>query len=487
MRLHLRLGLRLRLVHKLSLLMLSFALLAVVALGGFSAWNLRHGFGQYLAARDVVHLEQFVSVLEAALQDTGPEALATGALSMRRLLNEVHGIPNDAPAPAKRLAPPPGGFDALPLRLSVVSLNGQTWLGRPLTQGAAIERRPVHYQGAVVAWVLLAPAKGIPHNESRFLHAQYLGIALISAVLLVLAVVSALWHSRRWVRPLLAVQSATQQLASGQLAARIPTRHTDAAQGDEVDDVLRNINQMAESLQRLDTARRRWLADISHELRTPLTVLQGGLEAICDGVRPLQRETVLALREEVLLLGKIVNDLHFLAMADVHPLRCQFASFDATVCVTQWVQRFAARAQERGLALVCTPPEGVGPVVCWDADRMQQVVANVLENSLRYTDAPGHIGVRWWAAAEQLHVVISDSSPGVPSAELAPIFEPLYRCDPSRTRAYGGSGLGLSICQTIVQAHGGRIHASPSDRGGLQINIMLPLVPPVFLVPGQAL
>ena len=143
-----------------------------------------------------------------------------------------------------------------------------------------------------------------------------------------LALGGALWLARQWVRPLLAVQAATARIAQGELDVRVPVER-----GDEIGDVVRNVNAMAASLQRIEGARRRWLADLSHELRTPLTVLRGEIEALVDGVRQPGEAALRSLREDVLRLGRLVDDLHLLAMADLQALPCHFADADAVQIV----------------------------------------------------------------------------------------------------------------------------------------------------------
>ena len=146
-------------------------------------------------------------------------------------------------------------------------------------------------------------------------------------------------------------------------------------------------------LQRMEGARRRWIADMSHELRTPLTGLRGEIEALADGVRPLTPAALLFLREDVLRLSALSDDLHLLAMADLHSLPCRFADADAVDTVRAALQRFAARAAAAGLSLAWAVPPPAALPVCWDSARIGQLLANLLENSLRYTDAPGRIAL----------------------------------------------------------------------------------------------
>ncbi len=246
-----------------------------------------------------------------------------------------------------------------------------------------------------------------------------------------------------------------------------------AARSDEIGDVERNINQMAEGLQRLEGARRRWLADISHELRTPLTVLRGEIEALVDGVRPLDRPAIESLRQDVLRLGTLVDDLHLLAMSDLEALPCQFGEFDAAAFVRNLALRHAARAASQGLSLIVDIEPATLPV-CWDDARIEQLLVNLLENSLRYTDSPGRIALVMRGNGTSVAIDLDDSAPGVPPADRSRLFEPLYRADAARSRHRGGSGLGLAICEAIVRSHGGSIVAGVSTLGGLHIHIDLP-------------
>lgn len=482
---------RLRLVHKLSLLMLSFALLAVLALGGLTAWNLRHGFGEYLAAREVVQLEAFVDYLESQLNRNVQPAVQVQDLSMHALLNGFRGLPKDAPAPHR--GPPPGheppdaggGWRppspapqaAWPERLSVRGLGGQLLLGRQVRASAAGHvDRPVHQGDRQVAWVRLERSDAIDAGGSHFLYQQYGVIAGASLGLVLLALLGAAWLARRWVKPLEAVAKTSRQLAMGDFSVRLDASVVHKVNTDEIGDVVLHINRMAESLQTLEKSRRRWLADISHELRTPLTVMQGDIEALCDGVRPLTSDAVQVLRNDVRHLGKLVNDLHLLAVADLQALPCDFQWLDPSDMLRQLVSRYAARAHQQGLDLQLVLTHDLGQV-CWDVARIEQLCVNLLENSIRYTQSPGHVVLSVRLVQERVHLEIDDTAPGVAEQDLARLWEPLFRSDAARSRALGGSGLGLAIAQAIAQAHAGHMQARASRLGGLCVHVDLPTDP----------
>lgn len=480
---------RIRLVHTQALLLLSAVLIAVLTMGALSAWNLRNGFTDYLATRDVERLEQFaLHVSEIAEREGGIASLESKGVGLPELLHEfarLHGPPTmREPRQANPLpkikdlfgSPPPrpiDSIDAFKDRVAVYGIDGEARLGWafPPSIHQYIER-PVLVHGEVAAMVRMAKLKPVPNEvEMRFLNTQYQSIIALACVLLLIAWVVALWISGHWVRPLVEVKAATEKIAQGEFDIRLHTTRSD-----EIGDTMRNINQMAAGLKKLEGARRQWIADMSHELRTPLTVLRGEIDALIEGIITMSPQALLSLREEVLQLNALVDDLHLLAMADLRALPCYFEDIDAVSLVTGLVQRFSLRASQQGLTLCLAPTPEASLWVRWDAKRIEQLLGNVLDNSLRYTDAPGQVAVQIQSDAAQVIITVEDTTPGLSKEDLTRIFEPLYRADPARGREAGGSGLGLAICQQIVKAHHGAIRAEVSPRGGVLFLIVLPLV-----------
>ena len=478
---------RIRLVHTLSLLLLTAVLLAVLSMGGLMAWNLRNGFSDYLAARDTERIDRFAEFLAQKVEQAGGiRALQDSGLDGRELLDEFAGQQGwrpDRPPPPRgprqgmpnpqgEHPPPHGGPDGLGERGGVFGLGGELLWGRPLPADAGpLIERPVLIKGQTVAMVRLLKPIPVPDDvDARFLVAQYAGIAGVAVVLLLLALVGAGWVASRWVRPLLAVQEATGRIARGEFGYRLSD-----SRSDEIGDVMRNVNDMAEGLAQLESARRRWIADMSHELRTPLAALRGEIEALVDGVRPLTAEAALSLREEVVHLGSLVDDLHLLAMSDLNALPCYFEETDAAGIFQRVRQRFGLRAQQAGLTLELEDAPTSPVPVRWDARRIEQLLGNLVDNSVRYTDAPGRVALNLTVDSGRVCIEIDDTAPGVPASDLERVFEPLYRADTARSRHSGGSGLGLAICHAIVTAHRGSIRATASPLGGLRIHIELPM------------
>jgi two-component system, OmpR family, sensor histidine kinase BaeS len=487
---------RIRLVHTQSLLLIAAVLLTVLSMGALNAWNLRNGFSEFLAARDTDRLEQFATLVSQNAEDAGSMAalkakglgihdlfrqfgVTQGGRPEGRHLQNPQNFQNLESSPGEAFRPPPrqppdtANNDAFKSRVSIYGTDGVPLLGKRLPTDARLYiERPIRIQGQIVASVRMVKLKAVPDDvEANFLTSQYTSIIFAACMLLIMALLGAYWVASRWVKPLMQVQTATELIAQGAFDTRLDNTRTD-----EIGDTMRNINRMALSLQQLEGARRQWMADMSHELRTPLTVLRGEIDALIDGVMPLQPSAIKSLKDEVLQLNALVDDLHLLAMSDLKALPCYFEEFDIVTLLEKMVLRFTPRATQLGLSLALkleaiNPPE---KWVHWDAKRIEQLISNLIDNSLRYTDAPGHVVIKLTANSNHVTIGVSDSSPAVTKADLPFIFEPLFRADAARQRCGAGSGLGLAICNAIVQAHNGSIHAAASDLGGLLVQIVLP-------------
>jgi two-component system, OmpR family, sensor histidine kinase BaeS len=477
-----------RLAHSLSLLLAGFTLVALTALAALAAWNLQRGFSDYLLAREQTRLEGLVQRLETQLAGLPPgtdirwrqewqTALRDfGASEGATLPRRPPPLGPDADGPQSDARPLPGGPEGFGARASLFSVQGERLAGRLLADGAEFFELPVRANGATVALARLRKPARVPNSvEANFIARQYAGIVALAVVLMLLAAVAGHVAAARWVKPLLAVRRATMDIAGG-------ARHVvlDESRADEIGDVMRDVNRMGLSLARLEQSRRRWTAEIAHELRTPLSVLRGEIEALVDGVRPTTPLAIKSLHEEVLRLTRLVDDLHTLSVSDLGSLALRPAPVDVVELVRLAQKRVADRVQRAGhrLTVTVTVPEPVpgaetGLMAPWDEQRIAQVLDNLLGNSIRHTQAPGCIAMDLSYRDELAIIRIDDSAPGVPEADLARIFEPLFRADPARSGE--GSGLGLAIVRAIVEAHGGRITAGASELGGLRVRVQLPL------------
>lgn len=290
-----------------------------------------------------------------------------------------------------------------------------------------------------------------------------IALGMLAAVLLNAALISQ-WLSRR----LRAVGQGAAALAQGDYAMRMPVRGND-----ELARLASDFNHLAEALEAAQHGRRQWIADIAHELRTPLTTLRAEIEAVQDGVRPLTQASIASVAQEVHRLTRLVEDLRVLSLSDLGALTYRKEPVHPAETIADVLSTGRAAIDEQRLAVQCV----LDPDVVIDADegRLAQVFANLLQNTLRYSEAPAKLRIELVADGQEARIDWEDSPPGVPDSELGKLTDRLYRVDESRSSASGGSGLGLAIVQAIVNAHGGRMEPGHSSLGGLRWRIWLPL------------
>ncbi|WP_417594510.1 ATP-binding protein [Parasphingorhabdus sp.] len=491
---------KLKLFHKLFLLVAVTALIASLAMATVMAWNLNRGFADYLDARDAETLDAYVDLISQNLDEQGGvEALESGQVTLQSLHRDMvrdglipsrvtafglAGRPLRRPPPPfpenglERLPPPPKSKPPsfLAPRLLLFDADGEQIAGpqAPRTSGPAMMVRQIVLDGTNIGIAKIIPHGPTPRGvDSRFLRSQYVNAALLVVALMVFAALAAWGFARAGTRRLANMEAATKEIANGNFNIR-----ADSSGTDEVSTMGKNINLMAESLARSDQARRGWLAEIGHELRTPLTVLKGELDALKDGIRPLDQAAISSLQEETGRLGELIEDLHFMAVSHLSNAPSAFGPNDAVTIVADVTERFRPLLLQAGLNMsVDLGRENSIPVV-WDGKRIEHLLGNLLTNALRYTDAPGTVQIGLKKVDDFIIISVADSAPGVPPDAVPRLFEPLFRIDQVRDRASGGSGLGLAVCKTIAEAHGGRILAKDSDLGGLLIELTLPLEAP---------
>jgi two-component system, OmpR family, sensor histidine kinase BaeS len=487
-----------RIANTLSLLLVSAVLVAVASMAGVISLSLRNGFADYMAESDIERLERFAVFVQDDAKRRSLTTITSQDYSIHDLLlrfavtegvadpsgTALPGRPperqaaTDGPPPSDH-APPPGARETFGARVLIATATGAPLLGElPYSSKLPTIDRPIILDGKLAAIARMRVAEPVPDPvQTRFLRSQYYAISAVSILLIASSLTGALWVGRRWAGPLLAVQSATARMANGEFGIQLSEDTSVFARRNEISELVRNVNQMSSSLQRLETARRRWLAEISHELRTPLSALRGETEALVDGVRGLDAAAIRSLHEEVLHLSALVDDLHLLATSELQGLHCNFSGCNAGDLIEDALARFLGSAKSKNIQLgyepECTAPLGVH----WDSIRIGQLLNNLLENAIRYTDAPGKVVVSLRCVDGKAFIAIDDSAPGLSPEELEKVFEPLYRAEAARSRHTGGSGLGLAICEAIARSHGGSIRAMPSVLGGVRLLVDLPRFP----------
>ena len=341
--------------------------------------------------------------------------------------------------------------------------------GDPSPEGT--RRNITTSNGKVVGWVVGSSSETLTRSaDINFDQQQSRTSWLIVGLTTLLAALVTWLMARGLLAPVKRLVEGTHHLAAGNFATRVQ-----ASSRDELGRLGQDFNRLAGTLEKNESMRRAFMADISHELRTPLAILRGELEAIQDGVRKITPESILSLQSEVTTLTRLVDDVHQLSLSDEGALAYRKSDTDLVPLVEMVCASFRHRFEQRGLALDLQLPDEAPQF--GDPDRLMQLFTNLLENSLRYTDGGGGLTISLQSGAAGNRLQFDDSGPGVSDEQLGQLFERFYRAESSRNRASGGSGLGLSICQNIAEAHDGTITAQHSPAGGLRVTLSLPHQP----------
>ncbi len=289
---------------------------------------------------------------------------------------------------------------------------------------------------------------------------------------LVSAVVVSIFVSRRVVTPIRQMMQASRYIAAGHYRERV-----EVASNDELGQLGHSFNQMAATLEQTETMRRDLIANVTHELRTPLSSIKGYMEGLIDGVLPAQPDTYQQVYREADRLQRLVNDLQELSRVEAGAFELDRRPLAIADLIRQTTARLCPQFEEKEVALNLELPPDLPPVMA-DEDRLSQVLLNLIGNSLQYTPGGGTVTVAAeWPAWPQksspkqtptgvhLLVTIRDTGIGIPAEHLPHLFTRFYRVDKSRSRAGGGSGIGLTLARHLVEAHGGHIWAESEGEG----------------------
>ncbi len=359
--------------------------------------------------------------------------------------------------------------DNRPIKLAVFDKNKQAIVGNVKKPEQYI-LKPIKLNKKTIGWLGLRKRRQLSNPlDISFLKQQTQLIYTVGGGILSLSLVISFLLSRHILSPINSLTKGTRAIADRKFETRITVKTRD-----ELADLANDFNTMAETLEKFEDQRKQWISDITHELGTPLSILQGEIEAVQDGIRQIESDTLESLHAEVLHLSKIVNDLRELSLAETGGLSFKKDSINPLNVITDTISIFEKRFSKRQLTLDVNLNIKETISTIGDRDRLQQVFSNIFENTLRYADSPGTISIRAGIEEQKVHIRIEDSGPGVPEGSLEHLFDRLYRVEQSRNRAIGGSGLGLAICKHIINAHDGEIKASNVPGNGLRIEITLP-------------
>jgi len=347
-------------------------------------------------------------------------------------------------------------------------------IGPDLTNPPPPEQSPIlqNPNQTIIARVYLSP---LSQNESGLTALQLLyneiGRYFIFGALMavVVSLIVTFFLSKYILYPVRALTIVANKWGRGELSERVIIKDKN-----EFGDMATTFNSMAANLQRDKQLRQEMIADTAHELRSPLTNIRGYLEAVRDNIMQPDEKTIGTIYDETMMLSRLINDLQELSLADSGELKLYLEDENVPELIKQAISAVQGKALGKGLALDMDAPSTL-PQIYVDPLRIKQVLLNLLGNAISHTPKGGAITVAAVKNGDMVEISVTDTGEGIPADELENIFERFHRVDKSRTRATGGSGLGLTIARSFVEAHGGKIWAQSEQRKGSHFIFTVPV------------
>ena len=309
--------------------------------------------------------------------------------------------------------------------------------------------------------------------ESTYISAVHQSLLWVGLGMIGVSVVVSYFVVREIMRPLSTLTGAVQKVRTGSYGQTVSVeRH------DEVGVLTESFNEMSEELARNDKMRRQLFANIAHELRTPLAILQGNLEGMIDDIIPTDKKILLSMADETVRMGRLIQDLRDLSLAEINELTLHKEAADINVMLERAVSMLQPLCDEKNLTVQLNLSRDL-PSLVIDVDRINQVIYNLLNNAIRYIERGCAITVSTLPVRvdgkSYAKVQISDTGKGIAPKDLEHIFQYFYRSEQSRNRKSGGSGIGLALAQQFIRSHGGNIWADSTVGKGTTFTFILPL------------
>lgn len=484
-------------------LILSFIItctLLISAMYALMQWSFDRGLLEYVNQRNIERHQQTVEALKKKYATTGSWAFIQHPKDLHNIVGRTSNSNSAGAPPFKNGGPPPrhmGSFSPpvhkswvegephgpetqhiirphSPPEISLLDKDKTVIVGwRP--PEANEQLLTITLKGGIIGWLSVPKNKAVSEAfDLQFMDSLQTTFTYITVFTLLLSFLAAFPLARHFIGPIRTLARNAHQLTQGKYDVE-----TISSRSDELGQLIRDFNQLAFTLDKNHTARRRWLADISHELRTPIAILKGEIEAIIDGIRPNNTNSLHSLQDETDHLQRLVEDLYELTNTDIGALQYRKSHVELIELLEDTTNKHQTILQKHNIELSLKLPEPVNKETiqeCWtlgDETRLQQLLDNLLTNSRKYTDSNGNVTISLTGNNQNIYIDIHDSAPGVPAESIDKLFDHLYRVEKSRNRQAGGSGLGLAICKQIVEAHEGCITAQASPLGGLWIRIQL--------------
>ncbi len=307
-------------------------------------------------------------------------------------------------------------------------------------------------------------------NDLIFINTLNRIFVVVGIIALIVALTIGTFMAKRLSTPISDTVRTAQQIARGYFGDRISGKSSTK----EIVQLTGAINNLAETLEKQESLRKRMAADVAHELRTPLATLQSHLEAMIDGIWKPDTERLVSCQEEIVRINKMVGDMEKLARLEGESVVLDRSLFDVSEAVAHIMRNFETEFAAKEIR---TSFSGQREMLFADRDKISQVIVNLLSNALKYTQKGGSVEVGVKGYDDRTEIIVKDDGEGISEEDLPFIFERFYRADKSRNRLTGGSGIGLTITRTIVEAHKGEISVSSEPGRGSEFVVSIPKQP----------
>ena len=324
----------------------------------------------------------------------------------------------------------------------------------------------------VVGYVRIGyyPTEMLSSNDRKFQNDVKVSMIWCSSMIMMWFIFAGLYVSRLFTYHIYGISKTSIALADGKLSARYPFK----SKIKEIETLRHSMNYLGEKLERQDTIRKKLISDVSHEIRTPLQILQSNLEAMIDGIYPIDEEQMDLLYKEVVRFGKLLNNLDLLKNVEDNESRMQFRVISLNESLHEVFDAFKIMAKEKKINYHIKSSETERVMVSADKDALKQLWMNVLSNAFKFTNAKGEIKVFTTLQHKTCTIIVQDSGIGIAEEDLPFVFERMYRGDKSREQ-YQGSGIGLTMVKNIVEKHKGKVEIESVEGEYTKIIITLPV------------
>jgi signal transduction histidine kinase len=384
------------------------------------------------------------------------DQIPTPAVAIDRLGHRLPG--GDMPVPATFHRALRGDTDT-------GQLGADEYIGYPVTRVGQGVVGAIYISYHVESGGVLGPIE----STAAFVVSRWEELLLAGAIAAIIALGLARILARGMTQPLRDMAAAANRMSRGDYDQRVPVRSRD-----EVGQLAKAFNSMAGELGSLERLRRDLVANVSHELKTPISALRGHLENLLDGVEDPNPALLAVMLKQTERLSRLIDQLLDLSRLESGAAPLELEPVQLAPLVRRVVTEIEVVRSGRHIDVLNEVPADLPPVSA-DRERVHQVLFNLLDNALRFTPPGGTVTVRAMREDGSCEVSVEDTGPGIPSEHLPLVFERFYRIDPSRSRDDGGTGIGLAIARSVVEAHGGRIWAESVEGQGAKFRFLLPM------------